>query len=63
MATQLELLVWQTPAVMNKTVDACSVLQAGDKLKIELGDQQELDVIVPEGETWSVQVLCAIKVT
>ena len=63
MATQLELLVWQTPAVMNKTVDACSVLHVGDKLKIELGDEQELDVVVPEGETWNVQILCTISVT
>ena len=62
MAAELELVTRETPATTVKTLNAQQVLSAGGKLKMELGDGQELDVVVPEGETWSVHVLYTIKV-
>ena len=62
MATQLAFTKRTQPAVTTMSLDAAHVLVAGDKLKLELGDDQELDAVVPEGESWRVHAVFTIGV-
>jgi len=63
MATQLELTTKIVPALTIKTLNVAHVLAAGDKLKMELGEDKELDQTVPEGESWDVHAVYTIEVS
>ena len=58
----LELITINHAANTSKQLHTKQELSAGDKVKMELGNE-ELDTVVPEGETWSVSVQILIDVT
>jgi len=62
MATQLELTTTVMPEATTKGLDSVRVLKSGDPLKLELGED-ELDVDIPEGETWTVHAIIEVFVT
>ena len=62
MAANLELFKTEHAATTSCGLGVERTLTAGDVLKLELGDDELLEV-VPEGETWNVRVSIHVGVT
>lgn len=59
---KLELEVFEISRKISKARGTATTLVAGDKLKLEIGED-ELDEVVPDGEIWDayVQIEVAIR--
>jgi len=57
----MELVTTERPAQVTKQLNAKGSLTSGETLKMELGED-ELDVTVPEGETWTFTVQLLVDV-
>ena len=59
----MELTQVSNPAVIKKEAIDNSILTAGEKYKLEIGQDKELNETVPEGKTWSVRTHIGITET
>ena len=50
----LDFEIATIPETIKKEVTCIRTLSAGDKLKAEIGSEDELDKIVPAGKVWDV---------
>jgi hypothetical protein len=59
----MQLATTETPAKVLKALSVRKSLEAGGKLKMEVGPEDELDTECPEGECWHVRVDVHVTVT
>lgn len=59
----MELIQVNDPTVIEKEAVDNSILTAGQKYKLKIGQDKELDETVPSGKAWSVRTHISVTET